>query len=81
MLHKKFKSLVAATDTNIIALLDKIGVSNSSYYRFINGISDLRTESFVNILNELGVDVEKMISQKVNEQLGNSNFKKSLGDG
>ena len=79
-IHKKFKSLVSSSNANILNILDKIGVNNSTNYRYANGISDMRSESFVKILKELGIDVERMITQRVNEHLGETGPETRLGD-
>ena len=80
ILSKKVKSLLAAQGINIGEVLERAGVSRSSFYRFSNGISDIRAESLILILKELGVDIEEAIANRVNECMGNSMRAPSLGE-
>lgn len=80
MLNELVRALANLRDASATELSAEAGVNPSTVSRYLNGTTDLKTESFVKILRALGVQVDRILQRELLNRLINKSVDCEIED-
>ena len=73
------KTLMALKGSNQTDLAAQAGISKATLSRYLNGVTDLKSESLIRLLYALGSSPDDMLKKEINKVLGGVD-ETSIGD-